>query len=50
MLRMTKAGAAAAAAATATPRGVVPLIRLDLGDVPEAGDLLSERIKLAALR
>lgn len=42
---MSKAGASAAAA-----RGPVPLFRLDLGGVPEAGGSISGNVKLAALR
>lgn len=50
MIRMTKAVASAAAASAAARGVVVPLVRLDLSSVPEAGDLLPESIKLAALR
>ncbi|CAM9340075.1 unnamed protein product [Ectocarpus sp. 8 AP-2014] len=37
-------------ATAAAARGAMPLVRLDLGSVPEAGVSLSEHVKLAALR
>ncbi|CAM9704225.1 unnamed protein product [Pylaiella littoralis] len=46
----TAAAGAVAAAAASAGVGAIPLLRLGLGSLPEAGGALSEGIRLAALR